>query len=140
MCGCLNGSKNLNLHLEIAFFLKTQSIQKFQNILSPSPNHCGPLRDTKTSNFFYRVFNNATLKSYFRPCYKMSNFYPLLLQSNLHKTTIFGTTQKWPSWKGGCLIKNLYQVTTNQIWLFLSGFSWVFFSSECFERNKGLLE
>ena len=51
-----------------------------------------------------------------------------MLQSNLYKTTTFGTTQKWPSWKGGCLIKNLYQATTNQIWLFLAGFFFFFFS------------
>ena len=63
----------------------------------------------------------------------------LEIQSNLYKTTTFGTTQKWPSWKGGRLIKNLYQATTNQIWSFLAGFSF-FFSGECFERNKGLLE
>ena len=57
------------------------------------------------------------------------------LQSNLYKMTTLGTTQKWSSWKGGRLIKILYQVTTNQIWSFLAGFS--FFSiSECFIRNK----
>ena len=27
-------------------------MQKFQNILSLSPNQCGPLRDTKTSKYF----------------------------------------------------------------------------------------
>ena len=47
----------------------------------------------------------------------------IIQQSNLYKTTTFETTQKWPSWKGGCLIENLYQVTTNQIWSFLAGFS-----------------
>ena len=26
-------------------------MQKFQNSLILSPNHCGPLRDTKTSNY-----------------------------------------------------------------------------------------
>ena len=63
----------------------------------------------------------------------------ILLQSNLCKTTTLGTTQKWLSWKGGRLIQNLYKAATNQIWLFLAGFS--FFShSECFIRNKGLLE
>ena len=49
------------------------------------------------------------------------------LQWNLYKTTTFGTTQKWPSSKGGRLIKNLHQATTNQIWLFLASFS--FFSA-----------
>ena len=48
------------------------------------------------------------------------------IQTNLYKTNTFGTTQKWPSWKGCHLIKNLYQATTNQIWSFLAGFS--FFS------------
>ena len=46
-----------------------------------------------------------------------------LLQSNLYKKTTLGTTQKWSFWKGGHLIKNLHQVTTNQIWSFLAGFS-----------------
>ena len=54
-CGCLSGSNNHNLHLEIAFFLKSRACH--------SPNHCGPLHDTKTSNFFHRVFHDATLKS-----------------------------------------------------------------------------
>ena len=57
------------------------------------------------------------------------------LQSNLYKTTTFGTTQKRPSWKGGRLIKNLYQATTNQIWSFLPGFSF-FFSGEWFTWIK----
>ena len=57
------------------------------------------------------------------------------VQSNLYKTTTLGTTQKWSSWKSGCLIKNLHQATTNQIWLFLAGFSF-FSNSECFIRNK----
>ena len=30
----------------------------------------------------------------------------IVLQSNLYKTTIFGTTQKWSSWTGGRLINN----------------------------------
>ena len=38
-------------------------MQKFQNILPLSPNHCGPLCDTKTSNFFHIDFHDATLKS-----------------------------------------------------------------------------
>ena len=38
-----------------------------------------------------------------------------MLQSNLYKMTTLETTQKWSSWKGGHLIKNLYQTTTNQI-------------------------
>ena len=45
------------------------------------------------------------------------------IQTNLYKTNTFGTTQKWPSWKGCHLIKNLYQATTNQIWSFLVGFN-----------------
>ena len=55
--------------------------------------------------------------------------------SNLYKMATLGTTRKWLSWKGGHLIKNLYQVTTNQIWSFVAGFN--FFSNrECFIRNK----
>ena len=51
-CGCLSGSNNLNLHLEMAFLKKIYSMQKFQKSLSHSPKHCGHLRETKTSNFF----------------------------------------------------------------------------------------
>ena len=36
------------------------------------------------------------------------------VKSNQYKMTTFGTTQKWPSWVGGRLIKDLYQETTNQ--------------------------
>ena len=36
-------------------------MKKFQNILSLSPNYCGPSRDTKTSIFFHTVFHDATL-------------------------------------------------------------------------------
>ena len=36
------------------------------------------------------------------------------VKSNQYKMTTFGTTQKWLSWKGGRLIKNLYQETANQ--------------------------
>ena len=58
-------------------------------------------------------------------------------QSNLHKTTTFGTTQKWSSWTGGRLIKHLYKMTTKK-----SGCSWQVFSfyshCECFINNKDL--
>ena len=40
--GCLSGSNNFNLHLEIAFVLKIYSMQNFQNRLSDSRNLCGP--------------------------------------------------------------------------------------------------
>ena len=46
----------------------------------------------------------------------------ILIQSNLYKTTTLGTTQKWLFWTGGCLIKHLYKMTANQIWLLLAGF------------------
>ena len=46
-------------------------MQKFQNILSLSPNHCDPLHDTKTSTFFSQSFSRCnsekliwTLRSY----------------------------------------------------------------------------
>ena len=58
------------------------------------------------------------------------------LQSNLYKMTTLGTTEKLLFWKCGCLIRNLYQVTSNKIWLFLAGFSF-FSNSECFIRNNG---
>ena len=61
--------------------------------------------------------------------------YFLDIQSNLYKTTTFGAIQKWSSWKGGRLIKNLYQLTTNQIWSLLAGFSFIS-NSECFIRNR----
>ena len=38
------------------------------------------------------------------------------LQSNLYTTTTRGTTEKWLSWGGGRLIKNLYKTNVNQIW------------------------
>ena len=44
------------------------------------------------------------------------------LQSNLYKRTTVGTTQKWLSWAGGCLIKHLYKMATNHMWSFLAGF------------------
>ena len=54
-----NGANNLNLHLEIAFFLNPEhaEISKYSAL---SPNHCGPLSDTKTSKFFLHSF--STLK------------------------------------------------------------------------------
>ena len=46
----------------------------------------------------------------------------MFLQSNLHKTTIRRTPQKWSSWPGGCLTKHLYKTVMKQMWLFLAGF------------------
>ena len=37
------------------------------------------------------------------------------LQSNLYKTTILGTTQKWSPWTGGRLIKHHYKMTINLV-------------------------
>ena len=37
-------------------------------------------------------------------------------------TTILSTTQNWLPWAGAHLIKHLYKMTTNKIWLFLAGF------------------
>ena len=34
-------------------------MKKFQNILSLSPNYCGPSRDTKTSIFFPHSFSRC---------------------------------------------------------------------------------
>ena len=48
-----------------------------------------------------------------------------MLQSNLYKMTTLGTT-KWSSWTSGRLTKHLYQTTTNKIWLFLTGFYFLF--------------
>ena len=47
----------------------------------------------------------------------------------------FGTIQKWSSWKDGRLMKNLYKVTTNQIWSLLADFSFTS-NGEYFIRNK----
>ena len=44
------------------------------------------------------------------------------LQSDLHKTITSRTTQKRSFWRGGRLIKHLYNTTTNQIWTFFAGF------------------
>ena len=49
------------------------------------------------------------------------------IQSNLYKMTTLGTTQKWSSWTGGRLIKNLCKTTSNKIWSFLTGF-WLLIS------------
>ena len=37
-------------------------------------------------------------------------------QSNLYKTNTLGTTQKWSSRKGCCLLKHLQKTTTRQMW------------------------
>ena len=60
----------------------------------------------------------------------------MYLQSNLYKTTTLGTTQKWLSWKGGHLIKNLCQATTKFVH---SCQVLVFFNGECFTRSKVLV-
>ena len=41
-------------------------MQKFQNNLSHSPNHCGPLRDAKTSNFFSQSFSRCNSENLIR--------------------------------------------------------------------------
>ena len=53
-----------------------------------------------------------------------------IIQSNLYKTTILGTTLKWSSWAGGYLIKHLYKTT---IKLFL-----VFSHSICLNKDLQL--
>ena len=58
------------------------------------------------------------------------------VQSTLHKTTTLRTTQSWLSWAGGRLIKHLYQMTTDQMWSFLTGFE--FFSHGKICLNKDL--
>ena len=65
-CGCSNGSNNLNLHLETAFFKKIYSMQKSQNIQSLSPSHCGPLRDTKTNKFLSHSFSRCNYEKLIR--------------------------------------------------------------------------
>ena len=52
----------------------------------------------------------------------MSQYFNVVLQSNLYKTTIFGTTQKCSPCTGRRLIEHLYKMTANEIWLFLAGF------------------
>ena len=60
-------------------------MQKFQNILSLSPNHCGPLRDTKTSNFFHRVFTMQLWKVNSNPVDWLSYFLFLELSHALYQ-------------------------------------------------------
>ena len=55
-------------------------------------------------------------------CKHWVSFLNLLLQSNLYKTIIYGATQKWLSWAGGCLIKHLYKTMTKQMWSSFTGF------------------
>ena len=40
----------------------------------------------------------------------------------MHKTTILGTTQKWPSWVGGRPTKHLRKMATKEMWPFLASF------------------
>ena len=44
------------------------------------------------------------------------------IQANLYKMATLGTAQKWSSRAGGCLIKYLYKLTTNQMWSVLARF------------------
>ena len=41
-------------------------MQKFQNILSLSPSHSGPLHDTKTSTFFLQSFSRCNSEKLIR--------------------------------------------------------------------------
>ena len=41
-------------------------MKKFQNILTLSPNHCGPLHDSKTSNFFSYSFSRCNFEKLIR--------------------------------------------------------------------------
>ena len=41
-------------------------MQKYQNILSVIPNHCGPLRNTKTSKFFSHNFSQCNSEKLIR--------------------------------------------------------------------------
>ena len=45
-----------------------------------------------------------------------------IAQSNLYKMTTFWITQKWLSWAVGSLLKDLYKMTTNQMWTILAYF------------------
>ena len=58
-CGCLSGFNNLNLHLEIVFFKKSRAYKNFKIFF-------GPLRNTKTSNFFSHSFSQYNSKKLVR--------------------------------------------------------------------------
>ena len=70
------------------------------------------------------------------PFCKFRSFFKYI-QPNLYKMTALGTTQKWLSWAGGCLIKHLYKTTTNQMSSFLAGFYFIF-SDGNISLNKDL--
>ena len=61
-CECSSGANNLNLHLEIVFFLNPEHTE-ISNYSALSPNHCGPLSDTKTSKFFSHSFSTLKVNS-----------------------------------------------------------------------------
>ena len=76
-CGCLSGSNNLNLHLEIAFLNKSRACKNFK-ILCPSVLTIVALYLTlKQVIFFHRTFHDAALKILFEP-------WTLLVEINLH--------------------------------------------------------
>ena len=68
------------------------------------------------------------LSLYLMLCLFLMDNWHCNIQSNLHKTTTLGTTQKWSSWAGGCLVKHLYKTFTKQM-LFLAGFFGFFLHS-----------
>ena len=64
-------------------------------------------------------------KNHFRQTLLLWPQFPFWLWSTVkpvYKMTTLGTTQKWSPWASGCLIKQLYKITTNQMWSFLAGF------------------
>ena len=74
---------------------------------------------TTTKIFF--VFRNSAVRLQ-HVLFEDEPFLPkILVQSNLYKTTILGTSQKGSSWTGGRLLKHLYKTTTKQIWSFWTG-------------------
>ena len=68
-------------------------MQKFQNILSLSPNHCGPLRDTKTSKFFSHSFSRCNSEKLIRAlrCFKNKNKYHNTISKILFPIKMIGS-------------------------------------------------
>ena len=110
------------IHLLVLTSVFPLHIENFQNSDSHKPSlllsNCHSFREL--SGFFY-LLQIEIAALFIHSCNSLL-LTILLLQSNLYKMTNIATTQKQPSWTGGCLIKHLYKTTTNQIWSFLAGF------------------
>ena len=71
-CGCLSGPNYLNLHWKLHFSKNLQDA-KFKNILSLRPDHFGPSRDNKTSEFFSHCFSRYNSEKLIRTPHQVNN-------------------------------------------------------------------